>query len=259
MKSLHKVLDILDVYLNSGNDSMRLSDLAELSGLNKAMVNRAVKVLVQRGYLQQPEERGKYYLGTKLVNFQKIISRKRKLSQVALPHMTKLADKTRECVILTTLDQDTAIITEVVESKLLLRAAPVVGTKLPLYCTGVGKAILAYMHEPELEGYLNRVTLEQRTENTITSKEELKHHLKNVLREGVAYDDEEQYIGIRDVAAPIFNADGRVFASLGIVSPSLNFTRNKMREVAPEVKQCALNVSFDLGYQFQDANKIEEK
>jgi DNA-binding IclR family transcriptional regulator len=108
---------------------------------------------------------------------------------------------------------------------------------------------LAYFPPGEMEIYFKRVTLEQRTENTITDVEELKNHLVNVVREGVAYDDEEQYLGIRDVAAPIFNADNRVFASIGVVAPSLNLSRNRMREIAPKVKLCGLDISRDLGHQ----------
>jgi len=235
---------------------MRLSDLAELSGLNKAMVNRAVKVLVERGYLNQPEDRGRYYLGTKLVNFQRIISQKRKLAQIALPHMTRLSAKTKECVILVVLDRNVAVVNEVVESKLMLRAAPVIGTKLPLYCTGVGKAILAYMIEPEKESYFKHIILEQHTENTITDKDELRHHLLNIVREGVAYDDEEQFPGVRDIASPVYNADGRVYASVDILSPSLNLSRTRMREIAPDVILCASEISNEMGFGGHDKSSI---
>lgn len=249
MKSLHKVLDILDVFLDSGRDNMRLSEISELTKLDKQMVNRAVKVLVNRGYLNQPKERGCYYLGTKLVNFQKIITRKRTLVRIALPHMNKLSDKVRECVIIGVQDREWVVINEVVESKLLLRASPDVGAKMPLYCSGLGKVILAHMPEQEVNNYFKKVGLERRTENTITDIEDLKNHLLYIVREGFSYDDEEQFLGIRDVAAPVINADDRVFAAVGVVAPSLNLSRSRIREIAPYVKLCALDISRELGYE----------
>jgi len=248
MRTLNRVLDILEVFLKIGDDNIRLSELAKLSGLNKATVNRIVSDLVDRGYLNQPKPRGKYYLGTKFIRFNQLMMQKRKLEQVAPPHLTKLAESVKDCVVLTVLDGEQALVTTVIGSQHLLRIALEAGTRTPLYCTGQGKAILAGMTEAELDQYLSKVTLKRLTEYTITGPNELKSHLIMVAKEGVAYDDEEEILGIRNVAAGIMNADSKCIAAVGVIGPSVRMTRARMREIAPPVKLCAAEISRALGY-----------
>jgi len=249
MKSLDKVLDVLEVFLELETDSIRLSELTKHTNLNKATVNRIVTNLVKRGYLSQPEKRGKYHLGSKFLNFNRIITQKRQLRQIALQHMTELAASIGECVFLAVYEEERTIISEIVESKALLRTAPLIGTQVPMYCTAVGKVILANMTKSELDKYLKETTLVQHTEFTITDPDEFRSHLQLVAREGVAFDDEEQYLGIRNVAAPIINSDGKVKAALGVLGPSVRLTQSRMKEIAPEVKAFAGYISAELGYQ----------
>ncbi len=256
MRTLNRVLDILEVFLKIEEDNIRLSELARLSGLNKATVNRIVSDLVTRGYLNQPKSRGKYYLGTKFIRFNQLIMQKSKLEQVAPPHLAKLAEAVKDCVFLTILDGKEALITEVIDSQHLLRIALEVGTRIPLYCTGQGKAILAGMTEEELDQYLGKVNLRQYTENTITGHNELKTHLMMVAKEGVAYDNDEEFIGIRNVAAGIRDANGKVIASVGVIGPSVRMTRARMREITPQVKLCAVEISIALGYVFSDTDPM---
>jgi IclR family acetate operon transcriptional repressor len=104
------------------------------------------------------------------------------------------------------------------------------------------------MTEAELDEYLSKVTLKQFTENTITDPSELKSHLIIVAKEGIAYDDEDQFMGIRNVAAGIRKADGKVIAAVGVIGPSVRMTRARMREITPQVKLCAAEISRALGY-----------
>jgi len=248
MRTLNRTLDILEVFLKVEIDSIRLSELVKQSGLKRATVNRIVSDLADRGYLSQMKPRGKYYLGTKFVRFNQLIMQKSRLGQVAPLHLAKLAESVKDCVFLTVPDGETAMVSAVIDSQHILRIALEVGTLIPLYCTGQGKAMLAGMTEAELDRYLSTVTLKRLTENTITDPGELKAHLRTVAKEGVAYDDEDQYIGIRNVAAGIMNAEGKVIASVGAIGPSVRMTKARMREIMPQVKLCAAEISRALGY-----------
>jgi DNA-binding IclR family transcriptional regulator len=259
MKSLNKTLDILEVFLNLEGNDIRFSELVKLSALNKGTVNRIISVLVDRGYLYQSEKRGKYSLGTKFLNFTRIIKRGMKIRDIAMPHLAKLGNSVGECVILANRYGGEAFIGEVVESKDLLRTSPDVGTEIPLYCTGLGKAILASMPEQELEQYLKNVNIREYTENTITDLNQLRINLMVIAKEGVAYDDEEQHLGIRNVAAAIKDADGKVCAAIGVLGPSLRLTRAKMREITPEVKLCALAISRALGYRGDNLDAVKNR
>jgi IclR family acetate operon transcriptional repressor len=247
MKVINKALDILEVFL-SQEDEISLSKLAALSGLNITTVNRIASTLVKRGYLKQREKRGKYSLGTKFLDFSGIIRSRIKIRDVAVPFLTKLSHLVDESAILLSWDGQQGIHTETIHSNHALRVVPDEGTKFSLYSTGVGKAILANITEKEFEEYCNNVTLEQHTPNTITDLNDLKKRLLTIKREGVAFDDEEQYIGIRNVAAVLKDSGGSVVGAIGVLGPTIRLTRARMREITPAVKDCALEISRALGY-----------
>lgn len=247
MKSLNKALNILELFIEIERD-IRLSELAELSGLNKTTVSRLVSVLVKRGYLKQQEKRGKYSLGTKFLDFSGIIKKRSKIRDTAMPYLIKLSQLAKESVILAVWDGEKAIYSETIHAQYPLRAIPDEGTRIPLYCTGVGKIFLAHMTEAQLERYLDTTPLKPYTTNTITDPELLKTHLKIVAKEGVAYDDEEYYMGVRNVSAAIKDGEGNVVATIGVLGPSIRLSRARMREIAPDVKHIAQQLSGELGY-----------
>jgi DNA-binding IclR family transcriptional regulator len=250
MKSLNKVLDILEVFLDIGDSEIRLSELAQFSKLNKATVYHITSVLVARGYLSQVGRRGKYVLGPKFLNFSAIIKRKDRIKNVAMTHMIRLNQLVGEPVSLSTWDGDKAIFVDEVHSKYSfpLRVVPDPGAIIPLYCTAVGKVFLAGKTERELEDYFNSNNIKAHTPNTITDLSLLKDHLTLVAKDGVAYDDEELYLGVRTMAAGIRDAEEKIVACISIMGPTVRLTREKLRKMAPDVKHCAMAISQDLGY-----------
>jgi DNA-binding IclR family transcriptional regulator len=248
MKSLNKALDILEVLVDLGGSEIRLSELAQLSGLNKATVSRIVSALVKRGYMSQVERRGKYVLGAKFLNFSAVIRQKNQIRDIAMPHLVKLNQLIKESVALFSLDGEKAVFVEEVHSKYTLRLPLGAGPMPPLYCTGIGKILLAGKAAGELEEYFHNTDIRAYTPNTITDPNRLKSQLKTVAEEGVAYDDEELYPSFRSVAAGIRDAEERLVAGIGVEGPSVRLTRAIMKEIAPDVKHCAMAISMDMGY-----------
>jgi IclR family KDG regulon transcriptional repressor len=248
MKSLSKVLDILELFLNT-KDEMSVSDIARLTGLNTATVSRITNYLSTRDYLVKSGKRGKYFLGTKFLGFSKIIKDRIKLRDIALPHMVNLSKSVDETVVLVLWDHNKAINIDSVQCAQSLRIIPDESGQIPLYCTGTGKIFLAQMTDKELEAYFNYNEILPYTANTITHLNHLKTHLLTIKDEGVAYDDEEYRLGVRNIAAGIKDVEGRVVASVGILAPSVRLTRDKITEISPAVKRCANEISSDLGYQ----------
>jgi len=249
MKSLNKALDILEIFLDINGTEIRLSELAKLSGLNKATVYHIVSALVDRGYMSQTERRGKYVLGAKFLNFSTIIRQKEKIKDIAMPHLIKLNQLTKEAVALfTSLDGERVVFVEGIHSKYPLKIIPDLGSMVPSYCTGIGKIFLARKTERELEEYFHNTDIRAYTPNTITDLNHLKSHLTTVAKEGVAYDDEELCLGSRQVAAGIRDAEERLVAGIGVFGPSVRLTRARLKEITPDVKHCAMAISIDLGY-----------
>jgi len=248
-KVLDKSLDILELFLMTDHPGeFSLTELAELSGLNIATVSRILSILVKRGYLQQPKKRGEYALGMKFLDFTGLIKRRIKLRDVAYPFLVKLSQEVDESVILSSWDGIQGIHIATVNTSHLLRIVPEEGTRFSLYSTGIGKAILADMTDDELEQYINSHNLKSHTPKTITDIHVLKKHLLKVKRDGVAFDNEEQYQGVKNVASVIRDNEGNASGAVGVLGPSVRLTRNRMEEIVPAVKRCALEISKALGY-----------
>ena len=249
MKSLNKVLDILETFLTSDSNTLRLTELANLTGLHKATVNRIVSTLVKRGYLSQLEKRGKYTLGTRFLNYSSVIKQRIKIADLARPHLIKLNKLVKESATLFTYDHGKIIFIEEIHSSYPLRIIPDTTTIPPLYCTAIGKVYLANLIDSELEGHLTNTELKAFTVNTITDINLLKKHLIiSVAKEGTAYDDEEWLLGVRSVAAGIRDSESKLIGAVSVIGPSVRLTRKNLLEIAPEVKHCAMKISLELGY-----------
>lgn len=248
MKSLNKVLDILEVFLDIGNSEIRLSELAQRTGLNKATVYHIVAVLVNRGYMGQVERRGKYVLGPKFLNYSAVIKQKNRIRDIAMPYLVRLNNVVEEAVGLFSWDGEKLIFVDEVHSKYPLRISPDPTSVVPLHCTAVGKIALASKTPQELEDYLSKNDIKAITPNTITDINRLKKELMLAAKEGVAYDYEENYLGAKAIAAGVRDAEDRMVACIGILGPSFRLTPERLKEIAPDVKHCALQISTDLGY-----------
>jgi DNA-binding IclR family transcriptional regulator len=249
MKTLNKAINVIESFLGlSTKESMTLSELAKASGLDKSTVNRIAATWVKRGYLKQLEKRGKYSLGTKYFDFSGLIKRRSKIRDIAMPHLLILAQVSKESVIFCILDGQYAAYNEIIPCEFPLKIVPDEGTRVPLYSTGVGKILLAGMTEQEIDNYINNTKLESSTINTITHPDLLRAHIAIIASEEVAFDTEEFYMGVSNVAAGVRNADGKTVAAVGILGPSVRLTRNRMVEMVPHIKKCASDISRDLGY-----------
>jgi len=248
MKSLNKVLDILEVFLNIGGAEIRLSELAKMSGLNKATVYHIISVLVDRGYLKQMERRGKYALGAKFLSFSAVIKQKNKIRDIALPHLVVLNKAVKESTSLFTWDGEKVVFVDEVHSVYPIRISPEPGALIPLYCTSVGKVALATKTNEELEEYLSNLKINVYTPHTITDLKILKEQINTIAGEGIAFDDEEMLTGVRTVAVGIRDAEEKLVGCVGIMGPSSRLTKSRLKKIATEIKHCAMEISLDLGY-----------
>lgn len=240
MKSIKKALDILEIL--SVNSKLQLAELSGLSGIKKSSANRILAILVERGYVNQEHKRGQYSLNTSLVNINIEDKNTQQLREFVIPYLLKLGGILKENVIFTTRYDVSAYILATAETKNILTTLVEVGSKIPLYCTGQGKIFLAYYSEKELDEYFKRVELKRETVNTITDPNHLKVSLKMIREEGVAYDDEERILGIKNFAVGILDTNGMPIASLGVTGPSVRLTREKTTEMIPDLKKCALEI-----------------
>ena len=257
MKTIEKTLEVLEAFLNYREEpQIGITRLVELTGYNASTVHRILSTLVRYGYLSQHRSRAKYSLGPKFIQFGNIVASRLQIKDIAFPFMVKLNREVNECVNLVTLDSNEAVYLECIEPAeqvYKLRIFTQVGARVPLYCTGVGKVLLAYMNENDLEKYLDRNELVSRTPNTITDRAQLIKELADIRREGYSVDDEEMELGVRCVAAPVHDMDGGVYAVVSISGPSTRLTNAVIRELQSSIKDCVSKISLEMGV---DGTKI---
>ena len=258
MQALDKTLAILEAFLDEG-EPLRLSDLAEKTGLNKSTTRVIASALVERGYLVQTEKRGKYFLGLKFIEFARVVEKQLSLRDVAVPFLTELMEQVNEVAELTVLDRDYVTVLVSVEAHRLLSVSGIGkwAVKIPLHQTACGKVLAAYLPAQEWAEIRDGLDLAVATPHTIATIDELEAELARVRAAGMAIDDEEAEVGIRSISVPVMDAAGTVIAAVDIVGPSLRLTDEMMNAYKPLVKGCALGISRALGYAGPPAGPYE--
>lgn len=247
MSTIDKILDTLEI-VSRREKGIGIVELSNLSGLRLSTAHRIVSALVKRGYLSQPNKRGKYYPSNESMQFGVSTKIVMQLVDIAYSFLLELNSVTNEAVSLAILDKYEATIIEHFESNQGLRFTSHVGAKAPLHSTAVGKVLLAGMRDEEVEVFLKRKALPSRTENTITSVNRLEEELSAIKREGIALDDEEDEIGLKCIGAPIKDSKGAIVASMAISGPSARLNGKKIRELKRLIATYAMKISNSLGY-----------
>jgi len=250
MDAINKAFEILEVFLKT-DDELSISDVSELTKISSSTAHRITSILVNRGYIIQKRKRGKYSLSSrKLVDLLSIIRKRLNIRTVALPYLNELSQTIDETVEMALRSGNMAFNLEAVNINHILNLRPESNT-FNLYSTGVGKIFLAYTSEKELEDYLSKVPLKPRTPYTITDVDELIKELGKIRRSGVAFDNEEHELGMRMVAAPVFDWEGNIAASIGVLGYSRRISKQRMMELGPTVKKYAFQISRALGYELK--------
>jgi IclR family transcriptional regulator, KDG regulon repressor len=244
--SLQRGLRMLQLMGQAGR-GLPASEIAKLSGLPVSTVHRFLVNLEAGGFLAK-DDLGNYHLGVACVSLGQAAREQLDVRKVSLVHLEQLNHNTRETVHLTVRHKLSAVYIEKLDSPEPLRIHSRIGASVPLYCTAVGKVMLAYLGTEEQEGLINQMELRRFTENTVGSIQELQTQLTRVKKDGFACDLEEHEAHIRCIAAPIFDHAGAVNASLSVTGPAVRMSTARLREIAPLVREAGLKISHDLGF-----------
>lgn len=250
-QSLERGLGILAAFTGH-RGSLGVADLAREVGLTKSTTHRYVNTLAVLGYLQQDDNR-RYRLGAKAVEIGFAALNSIEITSVAAGSLQRLADETGFTVSMAVLDGAEVVYVERRRSgrdrQLDLNLQ--VGSRLPAYCTAVGKVLLAAEEPGRLRALLDAVDLAKRAPNTITAREHLLAALHRVRRGAVAVNDEELAPGLRSVAVPVRDRSGHVQAAVNIAVHSTAWNASMdsvVRRLEPPLRRTAADISARLGY-----------
>jgi IclR family acetate operon transcriptional repressor len=246
-KSLDRALTVLLEIGARGARGMSLSECAAVLGYSKATTHRILQTLTRREFLRLDEERGTFTLGVTNLRLGIEFLESTDLRNQALPMLRTLAESTGETAHLGRLSGNDVVYIEKVESSHAVRMYSRVGDTMPAYSTGIGKAVLAFLDEAELDRHLP-AKLERRAINTITNPGELREELRRTRDRGYSLDDVENEDAIRCTGAPVFDHTGRVQAGISIAGPATRMTLERLHELGPQVRAQADLVSARLGF-----------
>jgi len=246
IQSIVRAADVLELFLLA-HQELSVKEISEKLGLSKSTVHGIIKTLEFRGYLQQNPDDLKYRLGMKLFELGNRVSQQFDLGKIARPVIKELVEKLKETVHLVMFERGEVIYIEKLDGPHALRIYSQVGKRAPIHCTGVGKAILAFQTEKEQEQLLAG-ELETFTEYTMTNKEEIKKQLESIRKQGYAIDDEEIELGLKCVAAPIFDHKGKAIGAISCAAPKMRINEQRLKTVIKGVKQAANQISQSMGY-----------
>lgn len=245
---LDRALGILNVLSREGAELAPVV-LSERLGLHKSTLHRLLMVLERHRLIEKSLQNGKYRLGLRLFELGSQAVAQLDLRERARPYLERLVLETGETAHLCILNEGEMLSLANVESPHTLRTPATVGQRAAAYCSSVGKALLAFLPENELEDLINQLKLTAYTRNTITKPTQLKTELRLVRERGYAIDNEELEEGLRCIGAPVRNYSGKVIAALSIAGPAFRLTARKIPVMARSVVQAANQLSAELGYQ----------
>ena len=243
---LSKVLRVLEA-LDSSPGGLALKDVARNTGINKSTAYRFLAHLENQGYLFR-DDRGAYIVGPKLARLGSGIAYHGTLRNLSRPHMQRLWNLTAETVNLAVLEGLDILYLDVMESAHTFRLTSQVGSRRPIHCTALGKAMLAFTPVEERDAIVASMRLDRVSSHTITSVARFRRELDHIAQVGYAVDDEEAGLGSRCVSAAIFDLSGKVAAAVSVSGPVTRINRPRLLQFARAVKQEAQEISQKLGY-----------
>ena len=247
MKSVKKAIEVLESLAKEEN-GVGVSQLSRQLNLPKSTIYEILSAFKSVRFVEQNPEDKKYHLGLRIFELGNIVQSQLKLRKIAYPYLYNLSRKTNETTYLVVLEGNRIVYIDCAESTARLRAHPVFGDRIPLHCTGVGKAIMAFLLKEKINKIIHEDGLERFTENTITDPQLLKQKLKEIKKRGYAIDNMEHEEGICCVGAPIRNHQNEVFAAISVSGPSQRFDPPRIKTMAKLVMETAEEVSRKMGY-----------
>lgn len=247
IQSVVRALQILEL-LSEGNSEKSLTEIAEEMGWPKSTVHGVITTLRDYRFVDQSEQNGRYRIGIRFFEFGHRFARNWDIREIAIPVMKKLTNQFGEMVQLATEDAGEVLYIEKVESTHLIRIVSEIGTRLPMHCSGLGKALLAFKPPSELKRILSQKGMPRMTVNTITDPEKLEKELAKVRKQGYAVDNREIMEGLRCIAAPIRDKNGGVQYAISVSGMAERLSGEYFEQVKGAVVEAAEEISNLMGY-----------
>lgn len=244
IQSVSRAIQIIRCFENY--EELGVTEISKMVELHKSTTFGLISTLEVNKLLEKNDYTGKYRLGLELFRLGTKVNST--LRHLAIPYLEQLVKMYQETVNLVVIDDLSVIYLEKVESTRSMRISTMVGGRLPLYCTAVGKAIMANMPMEELNRMLSRMEFTKYTDKTVYDTKSILETLEKAKSNGYAEESEELEIGLSCVAAPIYNHFNNPFAAISLSGPTFRMNESFRKEISVTLKQFTQEISKKLGY-----------
>jgi len=249
--SIERALSVLEC-LARAKRGFSLSEIGRRLRIPKSSAH-LISTLERRGFLQRNTKTNRYCFGLQLVSLSRSALENLDLREEAKPFLCSLMQESGFTVHMAVLERDEAVIIEKVEAPGLVRLASWVGRRLDVNCSGVGKALLAFLPDDELDCLLRTKDFARHNSRTIISTTILRRELILVRQAGYALDNEEDEPGVRCIGAPVFDEKGKAVAAISIAGVASQIGIDRVPVLARLVTRAAGRISARMGYVAQEA------
>lgn len=243
---LDRALALLEALSHQGPD-LTLAQISELLKLHKSTAHRLIMVLERHKLIEKNSNTGKYRLGLKLFELGTKAIGQLDLRERSRPFLERAVRDTGETGHLCVYDDGEVVYLDKIEPSRSVRLTSSVGRRNPAYCTAVGKAIMAYLPDAQVEDAVRKHGLDQLTRKTITNMLDLRADLAKVRSLGYAIDDEEHEEGVLCVGAPVWSVGEYPIAAISVSGPIFRLSHEKIPAVAESIIAIARALSYELG------------
>ncbi len=247
VQSLVRALALLNRISEAADGGSNLTDLSQQVGLPPSTAHRLLTTLEQERYVHFDPETRLWSVGVQAFVAGNAFTKTRSLVTLARPHMRQLMEDSGETVNLAVEDEGEAVYLAQVECRQMMRAFARPGSKVPLHCSGVGKAILSGASARTLARILQRHGMARMTPRTIATPAALRDELERARTAGFVIDDEEHAVGLRCIAAPVHDDTGDVVAAISASGPVARIDDGRMAQLSEMVLRTARAISAAMG------------
>lgn len=245
MTSLARGLAVLRAFSDAPG-AQTIAQLSGRTGIPRAAVRRCLHTLRQLGYVDS--ELNNFSLRPKVLALGYAYLSSTPLTTSAQPCLDGLSRQLGESSSLAVLEDDQVLYVARASASRVMSVSLGAGSKLPAYCTSLGRVLLAHLPQAELDAYLARTELAPRTEYTVTDRDGLRAVLTQVREHGYAINNEELELGLRSIAVPVRGASGRVLAALNVGAQATRVSPERMVDAfLPVLRRSAQELSMLVG------------
>jgi IclR family acetate operon transcriptional repressor len=242
-------------HIAASDNGLTLTEVAEKASLPASTTHRLLTTLESERFVRFDTSAGLWQVGVNAFMVGTAFTRTRNLLSLAKPYLRRLMEQTGETSNIFVETGGMVVCLDQVESRFTMRAITQVGGRIPMHCSGSGKALLAFTQKQRREAMVADMDMTALTPNTITDRTRFLRQLEDTARLGIAIDNEEHAEGLRCVAAPIFGENGLPVAAVSVSGPISRLTNDKVEEMTRQVRDIARAITSEFGGVAQSASR----